>query len=370
MLTIKKLITKEWVKAYIGSVFILFLLITVADIVNELLRDATTFGDIILHHILNIPKWFHFILPIASLTATLFSLNRLQMRNELIAILASGLSRQAFIFLLLKLSFIVGCIHFINSSYMRPYTDALKKTMLRDGGIHFRSDRTDGPQTQTSFGGKTWYRTDDYFCSFSAFDKYNDELKEISIFFYSDESYKTSKVIYADSAKFMADSKEWVLFNGRRYLYLKDLGFPMVEDFNEMEQGLKEKPRHFKGLDSDIKELDIRNLYSYVEKLKKLGINTNEYEMVLLEKFSFAFVCLIFGVIPVQAIFRPNRRQSSFGKNIFFILVFTIIFWLLYSSFVALGVGNKVPSFVATFTVPLACGIYILIYFYKNRHVS
>ncbi|MBF0361359.1 MAG: LptF/LptG family permease [Oligoflexia bacterium] len=374
MTTLKRLISREWLSAFFASVFVFILLITVANVVSELLRSVTTLPDILLNNFLEMPKWLNKILPIACLTATLFSLNRLQRKGELMAIFACGFPRFSFFTLILQLSFLVAVSEFLISSYLQPYADALKFSWLRDGGIHFRGNKSQSLQTSTSSTGKVWYRNDLYYASFLAFDKQRSELRDLTLFFY-DSNYKLERIITADRARTAtssdgSNSYKWTLSTGNELNSLKDKNFPQKRVFDTLNLDLKEKPADFLDVDLDINKMDIHNLYYYILKIKKLGINACEYEVMFYEKFSSSIICIIFAFISVGAIFNPNRRHSSFGKNIFFVMIFTTVFWPSYSSFMDLAGGSKLPPLWATFAIPALCSLYILIYFYKHRRLA
>ncbi|MBF0298216.1 MAG: LptF/LptG family permease [Oligoflexia bacterium] len=372
MVTLRRLIAKEWISAFLASLFIFILLVSVANIVSELLRSVTTLSDILLNNLLEMPKWLNKILPIACLTATLFSLNRLQRKGELMAIFACGFPRRSFFLLILRLSFIVAIFQFLNSSYIQPYADNLKFSWLRDGGIHFRGNKSQSLKTSTSATGKIWYRNDKYYASFLAFDKHRNELRDLTLFFY-DSSYKIEKIINADRAQSDSNdsnSHQWLLTTGNEISDLKNKSFPQKKIFEKINLNLSEKPSDFLDIDLDITKMDIKNLYYYILKIKKLGINACEYEVMFYEKFASSIICIIFAFIAVGAIFNPNRRNNSFGKNVFFIMIFTAIFWPSYSSFMDLASGSKLPALWATFAIPIVCSIYILIYFYKHRRLA
>ncbi|MBF0207087.1 MAG: LptF/LptG family permease [Oligoflexia bacterium] len=369
MYTLKRLITVNWIKAFCGSCAVFLLLVAVANIVSEFLRAATTVQDILLHFLLELPKWLNKIFPVAGLTATLFSLDKLQRRSELISIFACGLPRYIFISLLLQLALAVAAIQFYCAAYLRPYAESLMKEWLRDGGIHFRqSDKVSGIKATTSASGKIWYKNGTYFCSFAAFDKFKNQLLDISLFYYSQE-YRLSQIIWAKSATYQENFR-WKLFAGRELSGLQNKNFPTVNFFPEKSINLLEKAVDFKDIDSEINELNFPKLYQYVQRIKRLGIDVAEYETLFYDKISSALICILFPFIAIGALYNPNRRSGSFGKNVFFVLIFTSVFWLAYSSALALGSGRKIHPLLATFAIPVVCMLYLLFYFIKNRKLS
>src|SRR5690606_11452764 len=125
------------------------------------------------HQILEMPKWFAKILPMATLSATLFSLNKLQNRNELIAIFVCGLSRFTFILVILSLGFTIGVLQYFNNAYLAPYAKSLQWVWMKSDARHFRDNQKRSLKSSLFSSGKIWYKGSDYFCSYSAFDRTN-----------------------------------------------------------------------------------------------------------------------------------------------------------------------------------------------------
>jgi lipopolysaccharide export system permease protein len=67
------------------------------------------------------------------------------------------------------------------------------------------------------------------------------------------------------------------------------------------------------------------------------------------------------------ALFSPNRRNSSFGKNISLVLGFTFFYWFIYSYFLSLGQNSSIPAVIATFGVPSIFVLYLIVYFIYHR---
>src|SRR5690606_2570236 len=99
-------------------------------------------------------------------------------------------------------------------------------------------------------------------------------------------------------------------------------------------------------------------------------INISEYRIILLNKVFLSIVCLVFALIPLSGIFNPNRRSSSFGKNVILTLLVSIVFWVLYSATMALGNAGTLSPLLATATVPLSFFLFVLWTYYRNRKLS
>ena len=116
--------------------------------------------------------------------------------------------------------------------------------------------------------------------------------------------------------------------------------------------------------------MNVVDLWQYIQQLKNSGINISEYMVLFYDKFSNSIICVIFTILASVSIFNPNRRSSSFGKNIALVLFFTIMYWLVYSYLIELGNNEKISPIAATFSVPIAFAFILIIIFSKNRKLS
>jgi lipopolysaccharide export system permease protein len=145
--------------------------------------------------------------------------------------------------------------------------------------------------------------------------------------------------------------------------------FSSSKSFKTHMQRIDETPSDFKQIEADVTTLNVIQLWRYIKKLNASGINTNEYMIMFLDKFSSSIICVVFALIASIAVFNPNRRTSSFGKNVVFILIFTIVYWFVYTYSLELGKSSKIPPIVACFTVPTLFSFFLVFYFLKNRQL-
>ena len=88
-----RMVLNEWLRSFATTLFVLFSIIFVGNIVSEFLRDAASTQDIFQNFVLEVPKWMEKVVPISCLGATLFSIYRLKMTNALISLFALGFKR-------------------------------------------------------------------------------------------------------------------------------------------------------------------------------------------------------------------------------------------------------------------------------------
>jgi lipopolysaccharide export system permease protein len=363
MLILSRILIKEWFKSLVGAVTILFLLITTADLINGFLQGKD-FSRVLLEYSLKMPDLMGKMLPICCLVASLFSLNKLKAHSELISMLAAGFSYTKIYSLVGMSALVVVVIQFLNLGYLEPFANKVKRQEIQ------KSRKSEGKYlTRSSIeGGRFWYKTKNYFASFSYFDRKTNSLQDIELYFFGENSLG-EKILKASRATFK-ENGVWKLSDVTELTQLDSKTFPEQRRQQEMDVPLQERLEDFGEFEADLTTLNYFKLSQFISRLGRTGINVAEYEILLLNKVFLSFICLIFALLPLSSVFNPNRRSSSFGKNVVQTLMVTVIFWVLYSSAVAMGNSGSLPPLLATGIVPLGFFVSVLWTFMKNRKLS
>ena len=364
MSQIRILILKEWLRFFLGSVFVLLMVLSLGHILNSLLQDAGEFKHIFTSLLLEFPSFLVKIFPVSCLIASLFSINKLTNRNELTAIFASGFSRRDFILTIGSIGALVGFSLFVVNAYLVPFAKHKQNPVTQNISTR-KGESKKTMAINTVNAGKIWFKGQNYFVSYSSFDRTTNTLYNLSLYYF-DQNHKLTEQVSAAFADFKKDDL-WTLNNGLHYTNLENKAFPAVTTFKETVTPLRETLADFNQINSNIATMNIWKLYDYINVLRANKINYSEYYVTFLDKFSSAFTCLVLAILASTALFNPNRRNSSFGKNVAFVLSFTFIYWFIYSYFMTLGQTSKVPALVGTFGVPLFFSLYLAIYFIYHR---
>lgn len=368
MSILSRLILKEWFRAFFLATGVLVVLITTATVVSELLRGTATIGEIFLKFFFDLPLWLTQILPVACLIATLFGLNKLRNASELIVILAAGFSRRRVILTLVGASSLVALMQYGITGHLLPLSKKMAPQVLGQSASKFRLKEGPGIQTSSLEGDRIWYKSPQYFFSFAGFDFLQKELRVVGLYFFSPD-YKATEVVLAEKARYL-QGQEWVFEQGRVYRDLDGLRFPHYESFKERTYTIREGVDDFRQIVADISTLNIEALGRYIRKIKKLGINANEYQAFLYDKWVQVILCVLFSLVALGPLYSPNRRGASLGKNVFFTFIFILIYWFFYSSVLAFGANGKIPAWVGAFSIPACFLAYVLSTFYRHRKIS
>jgi lipopolysaccharide export system permease protein len=359
---LSRILIKEWFKTLIGAIAILFLLISTADLINGFLQGKDS-SRVLLEYLLKMPDLMGKMFPICCLVASLFSLNKLKGHAELIAILAAGYSYKRIYVLIGTCALSVVVLQFVNLGFIEPLANKVKRQEIQ------KSRKSEGKYlTRSSLeGGKFWYKSQNYFASFSYFDRHKLLLKDLELYYFTDK-HTSERILAAGFAHF--ENGKWSLTDISEISGLDGTSFPVIAEKDKFVVNLAEVPEDFGEFEADLTTLTFFKLSRFVSRLSKTGINVSEYEILLMNKVFLSLICLVFALFPVSTIFNPNRRSSSFGKNVVLTLLVTVGFWVLYSSAVAFGNTGKVAPIVATGIVPCIFMAFVIWTFLKNRKLA
>ena len=363
MMILSRFIIKEWFKNLFGAIFVLFLLISTADLINGFLQGKEA-SRVLLEYSLKMPDLMGKMMPICCLIATLFAINKLKAHSELIAILAAGYSYTKIYVLIGTCSIFMVILQFLNLGFLEPMANTVKRREIE------KSRRSEGKYlTRSSLeGGKFWYKTQDYFASFSYFDRKSKALAEFEIYLFN-EDHKSTKIIKSALATYVGDSK-WDLTKVKELSSLNTSTFPMESQSDHLVLQLSEEPEDFGEFEADLTTLTFFKLSDFVQRLSKTGINISDYQVIILNKVFLSLCCFIFSLIPLSSIFNPNRRSSSFGKSVVYALGIAVGFWIVYSATVAFGNSGTLPPLVATGLMPFLALAFVIFTFLKNRKLA
>ncbi|RLA65052.1 MAG: hypothetical protein DRQ88_02660 [Epsilonproteobacteria bacterium] len=360
---LKKLILKEWFRSFLTSSLMLFILSSVAHLISKLLQSGTTLEGVLWDYFYTIPWLLNKILAVCCLFASLFSINKLINRNELTAIFASGFTRKKFLLTIFQASLVIAFLQFITNGFLNP--KAKHEKNIRAASGLFKSG---GLRRTFLKQGKYWYKSKDYFLSFGPFDKASEQLPNVSLLKF-DKNFQVREEIFAKKIQHLKD-KTWIFYQAKIISNLDIDDFPKVEEKDVMEVTLLETPQDLYQLQADISTLNFFDLRNYINQLKKVDLNTAEYEVLYLDMLATTIICVIFALLASLPIFHPNRRGNPFGKNLISILLFTLIYWFFYTYCLELGKSSKVNVYLATFIVP---GFFLFLlsgYFYRHRKLA
>ncbi len=348
---ISRFVLKQWLKSFISSAGVLLLLILAADFINALLQGYSS-ERIYYDFIVKMPSLFTKVIPITAMTATLFSLNNLKSHSELMAIMATSFNFKNFYYLFGVCALFISLFQFTLTGFIEP---AMKKIRFEN----FKNDGKEAKLVARSTVGKstlTWIKSKDYFSSFLYYDSTIKRIIEPTFYYINDQGILTKKIVsqYADHV----NQKKWKLINLHTTQNLDKEEFSIAHKKEDLVVELNESEKDFSHFESNLETLNIVKYYKFIKSIEGKGVTIRESLLKVHDKISISLICLLFCFLPMTSLLTPNKRNSSFGKNVAYTVIIALSYWFLYSTLLSYGKGGKIPVLIAAYALPFILALY------------
>jgi lipopolysaccharide export system permease protein len=372
---IKRYILTLWTTFFISSFFVLILLVSIGNLVSVLLRDVIPVRDAFIYHIIDLPDYFNVITPISCLVAGLFAVQKLKNHNELLAILASGFSQRQFMSLLFFVSIFVMGFQFLMIGFVDPFLKSKKDDYIQDSRVKFSKLRSQGLSASTAASGRIWFKNNDYFLSFLAYNPQEKALIDPQWIYYhqvpesneSSESIKVSRLLKGKKAIYQ-HGQIWKILQAQEiYDVHNKHTFHKITPIENRDVLLAEPPQDFLTIEADISILNPFYLLIYIQKLQRAGISTIPYQIIFFMKIVNTLMCLLFTFLGVTGIFTPSQRQAKFERQLAGIFIFALFYWFALSYLNELGKNALIEPILATFSVPIFFSTILMFYLFYHR---
>ncbi|MFQ5457222.1 MAG: LPS export ABC transporter permease LptG [Myxococcota bacterium] len=338
MRILSRYILFEFLKFFLASLvgFVaVFYVIDFLDNVSDLAKYGAPFGAAVLYYIYKFPQVVFYVMPVAVLLATLFSLTILSRNNEILAIRSGGVSVLRCMFPLLGASLLLSCFAFVNNEFLVPAGNAKSSKIYK---LEIRREHSDVYFTRDKF----WYRSENAIYNIGSFDYIRKTLGRITIYRMGDG--------FRPIGRTDAKTAEWK--GGRWWFhdvvvrdFLHDGGM-RVETADNMAIAIPETPESFKVLAPDPDNFSYSELSAYVKKIEKDGYDPTTYLVDLQAKLSTPLISTLSCLIAIPFALRRSRAgQRPFGVLLAIILASSYWFVLAYS--MAFGHQGTVPPVFA-----------------------
>ncbi len=329
----------------------LFLLVTIFENLNVILKNRASFGDALLFVALQTPWMVAQSAPLASLVAALVSLSLMSRNGEVTALRAAGvpIRRLAIPFLLSGL-LLTGTVFWLQETVV-PKTSRLARE-IRDARIKMKA----GPTLLRV--QDVWLRSGNAMVKAGRVIPTENRMDEVTVF--ERENDSVHRYIHAARA-------DWTP-TGWRLADVRDIHFEAGKAWDERRLDTLDYPR-LAPPPSEItvsqrksEEIGIIDLYRRIRSHRAQGLNVTGLQVDFWAKTSLPFTCLILPLLAVPFSLRSSRRTglwagvaSGLGIGLFYLLVLLLG--------VSLGRTGSVPPWLAAWMGNfLFIGLTILLY--------
>ena len=280
-------------------------------------------------------------IPIATILAVLIVFSLMSKHNEVVAVLAGGtsvfrLAAPALVPVLLLTSIQYGI-----SDYIVPYTNqrvAQIKVLLELTSSNPRFAPTQGH----------WVHGEgSYIFNYADYDPHQMRFQGLRVYHLDQKEWRLTRIDYARQAQWEND--QWLGTNNWRRDYIYDdqnkVSSPELLRSESTVLPIEEGPQYFDIEQRLPEQMSANELREHITNLERRGFDAGKYRIDLQQKFAFPTIVFVLAMVGIPLGFRMGRQGTLSG--IAMALALTMLFWLTFVFFRAIGSAEILPAMLA-----------------------
>jgi lipopolysaccharide export system permease protein len=342
---LSRYILREFIKFFLAvtaGFLAVFYVIDFLDNIDSLVKYDAPFGAAFLHYLYKFPQMLFYVMPLAVLVATLFSLTILSRNNEIMAMRTSGVSIHRCVAPLMIFALILSGFAFMNNEFLVPVGNARSDQIYK---LEIKREYSDVFFKRDNF----WYRSENAIYNIKSFDYIRKTLGRITMFRMGSDFRPTGRV---DAKKGQWIDGHWRFYDVVVRDFLPD-GGTHVRTADQMTINIPETPESFKVLAPNPNNFSYLELKRYIQKIREEGYDATKYLVDLQAKLSTPMITFLSCLIAIPFGLRTSRSgQRTLGVLLAIILASSYWFVLGYS--LAFGHQGTLHPFLAAWMPNLA----------------
>lgn len=337
---------------YIKEFFSLFLiigfglalllsLIGVVEKIDDLMPHDPSILNVLSYAAYGFPRYFLYLMPMAALLCSLYTIGHAAKNRELVAIMAAGGRLKRILLPFVLSGLMLSILGFALSEFIVPASARLERALVE------RITQAKQPATLYQ-EGVLWLRADDG--SVIRMDIYieeTDTYNGVSVFQLDAGNLRT--ILKAKEARYDQAKGIWVLNDVSeldtatgRITRHGTLGFPALQGPDAL-KGERRKPY----------EMDIFELKRYRERLERAGFRNLKLSVEYHAKLSYPLISFFMVVLGVS--FACRRSMGGLMATAIGLAI-SLTYWFGYTFFLSLGYAGILPPAVAVWIMPVIFG--------------
>ena len=344
---------KSFLRVFAFSMVAFILIYVTVNIFEEI--DNFIDHDAKIHHILryylySLPFVMTYVVPVSLLLGTVFAMGVLARRNELTALLASGVSLTR----VARPIFVTSLLIAFFSIYFNDHIVA-RANRLKDDVMHHDIEGRERPDNEE----KTDFRylgAHGFIYLASLYSHTNNLLTDVVVQQFSNDTL----IRRVDARRAVWKNHRWLFSNGYTRTFKADGEHVQAFDSLTIPE-MTETPDDFAEEEIDEENMNFVELRHYIDRVRKSGGSVEKYLVDLYFKFSFPFAGSIFVLIGVAL--ASGKRKPSIATGFGLTLVVSFMYYAVLRVGQTLGHNGVMPPLLAAQMgniVFLAIGLFML----------
>ncbi len=327
------------------ALILVALLFELTDEIKLYFQYHATLLQMIVYFLLKIPGYLFYMIPLGILLGGMLALFMMARHSEVIAMQANGIDALQIVRPLLAAGLVAGIVLFLLNESIIPWANWHMQTLR---------DRITGEDGQTVIkSDKIWLRSRNSITLIKKFDQSKQVLEKVTVVTW-DENFALRERLFADKAKWW--DQQWVFYGVNRTVRTREGKF-VVDTVPAMRGPLKKPPSEFTQAERLAREMNLFQLGVYIDKLKEEGYPATRYIVDWHNKIAFPFICLIMAALSVPFAVKANPRAGSMALGLAFSILVAFSYWILHTTFIALGHSGYLPPIVAAWAGNVVFGL-------------
>jgi lipopolysaccharide export system permease protein len=321
----------------------LFIVVDFFEKIDRLVRAHLGATELLTYIILKLPFAIGQVLPAAVLLGIMLSFGLMSRSHETMAIRTSGLNILSLVRPTIIYSGLVALLLLSLNLYLIPWSQG-KLNLFWQTQVDKKPPRN--LHTMENF----WYKGDQAIYNIVLFRKDIQTMEGVKIYLF-DRQFHLVEIVAAARAQWQHD--HWRFYQG----YIQNFGAGGVisgEKFKQQDMVLTERPKDFAELEKKVTEMDVNELYRYVERLDRDGYKSTPYRVDLYSRFSLSMTPLILLIMGLGLALRHEQIHLTSMVAAGLGLMFG--YWLFFGFCASFGQAGTLPPLVAVIAPHLAFG--------------
>jgi lipopolysaccharide export system permease protein len=343
--------------ATLAAILLVYLCVEFLQKADDFIRAKATILQVGKYFLYSAPSMATEAVPVAALIATLLSLGNLSRHSEIIAMRAGGLSFGKILAPLLVAGAAIAVLGFVNNEFVMPFYSA-KANAIRYVEIGKKQQVVVFQQRQL------WLRgPENSVANIELVSPERDTLFGLNIYKLNPDFTVRERIT---AKRLVWEGDAWRLRESTKYIIGSNgvvAGTADGEAYNVVDA-----PADLGMIVKKSEEMNFRELWDYVRKLRSSGYNAARYEVDLQHKLAFPLSSLLMVMIAVP--FSIHRvRSGGAGRGIAIAVAIAFAYWALMSIGTALGRSGALPPIAAAWlsnTIVASTAAYSLVRMHRE----
>ncbi|MDP8259391.1 MAG: LptF/LptG family permease [Candidatus Gygaella obscura] len=349
MRILDRYITKSLIFSFLSCIIVFIGLYVIIDIfthLDDFLEQKVEFILFIKYYLSFLPTIFIQVSSYCIFLATIFTLNRLNRDNELIAIRASGQTIWQVTRNIIMTGVVLSFMIFMVNEKILPVTQGMHEE------ISNRLEPARRNQTNKIIQHLTCYGNNNRLIYANSFNVNENTLEQINILEHDSKQNVISKVV---AQKAVYSGGEWIFYKVLVYDFFSD-GEPKHEPFYFEEKAINivEKPKVLLQQRQRLELMNTTQLGRYIERISKSGAKqaVRNLKVDFYNRFASSFSGVILIMLAISFAFTTKKRSSSIiSFGVFVSLSF--VYYLCSVLGIAFGKEGMLIPFLAVWLTPM-----------------